>query len=121
MGCIIMQMTLLGVSDVIQHGGFFLLFPKFPRYFSFFPENLTFYSENTLFNSLTCKRCFNTSLCCFTITFGLESLFHNLSFNISYYYMPIFTKFTVNKCLEDKRTATEMDKCPDKILLKNKK
>ena len=30
-------------------------------------------------------------------------------------YVPVFTKFTV--CLKDKRTATEMDKCPDKILL----
>ena len=41
-------------------------------YFSFSPENLTFYSENTVFNSLACKRCFNTSSCCFTTASGLE-------------------------------------------------
>ena len=50
----------------------FLNFSLFPLYFPFLPENLTFYSENTLFNSLACKRCSNTSLCCFTTTSGLE-------------------------------------------------
>ena len=80
--------------------------------FRFFPENLKSYSENRLVDSLACKRCFNTSLCCFTTTSGSEYgsdswqhyiLIHlkfkatpHLSFNISYIYKPIFTKFTEN-------------------------
>ena len=47
-------------------------FFAFPLYFSFFPRNFNVFSENTLFNSLSCKRFLNTSLCCFTTTSGLE-------------------------------------------------
>ena len=73
-----MQMALLGASDLIQHGGIFYIFHFSAIFFVFSPENVTFYTENILFNSLACKRCLNTSLCCFTTTsdlgYGSETL-----------------------------------------------
>ena len=105
-----MQMKMLGACDAFQHGG-----------------PLMFFSENTLFDSLSRKRCFNTSLCCFTSTtgseYGSKSLQHYIlihlkfkntphlsSLLISYICKPIFTKFTANM------SPTEMDMCPEKIL-----
>ena len=75
-----MQMGLVGDSDIIQHGRHFGYF-TFSTIIFVFPENLKFYTENTLFDSLACKRCFNTSSCCFATTSGSEYMLMILHFN----------------------------------------